>query len=334
MQFQALDQHADTARLIPLGKGINLPTANFVINAALADGIEVNLTTYLSSRHHNEAWVKGGYLLIDRLPFLNSATLDKAMELLTFKVGVMELNYGDAHFRRTDNGNAIKNPFVGNHIIDAFTTAPALEVLIRKSGILVILFILIFLPLTGFKTDDVVPDGKVKTNGFIYISVESNVNRIFFTYPFNEINIENKNSHGGKLSETASIDVPVRDFRCPNKTALSDFLDLLKADQYPYLSITIPGNSIKPEDTDKHVIIKNVTITVAGISKEYDIDSRIEKGNSDDHFLVGTVKISLTDMGMEPPEKIFGLLKVKDEVIVKFGISLKEYNLAVNNYNY
>src|SRR4030042_5108637 len=137
VQFQALDHHADTSRLIPLGKGINLPTANLVVNATLADGIEVNLTTYLSARHHNEAWVKGGYLLIDKLPFINSAAIDKAMEFLTFKIGVMELNYGDAHFRRTDNGNAIRNPFVGNNIIDAFTTAPAFEALYRNKGLLI-----------------------------------------------------------------------------------------------------------------------------------------------------------------------------------------------------
>src|SRR4030042_2949538 len=137
MQFQALEHHADTARLIPLGKGINLPSANLVLNATIADGIEVNLTTYLSSRHHNEAWVKGGYLLVDKLPFINSAAIDKAMEFLTFKVGVMELNYGDAHFRRTDNGNAIRNPFVGNNIIDAFTTAPAFEALYRNNGIII-----------------------------------------------------------------------------------------------------------------------------------------------------------------------------------------------------
>jgi hypothetical protein len=137
MQFQALDHHADTARLIPLGKGINLPTANFAINATLADGIEVNLTTYLSSRHHNEAWVKGGYLLVDKLPFINSAAIKKAMDFLTFKVGVMELNYGDAHFRRTDNGNALRNPFAGNYIMDAFTTAPAFEALFRNKGILI-----------------------------------------------------------------------------------------------------------------------------------------------------------------------------------------------------
>ena len=38
------------------------------------------------------------------------------------KVGHFEINYGDAHFRRTDNGNAMYNPFVGNLIMDAFTT--------------------------------------------------------------------------------------------------------------------------------------------------------------------------------------------------------------------
>jgi hypothetical protein len=137
MQFQGLSHHADTARLIPLGKGINLPTANLNLDAILADGIEVNVTTYLSARHHNESWVKGGYLLLDKLPFIHSALVDKAMEYLTFKVGVMELNYGDAHFRRTDNGNAIRNLFVGNYITDAFTTAPAFEALYKKNGLIV-----------------------------------------------------------------------------------------------------------------------------------------------------------------------------------------------------
>ncbi len=60
MQFQALNQHADST-LIKLGKGINLPTANMTISAYLARGIKVHLTVYLSSRHHLDTWVKGGY---------------------------------------------------------------------------------------------------------------------------------------------------------------------------------------------------------------------------------------------------------------------------------
>ncbi|MFA5463056.1 MAG: hypothetical protein WC265_03170, partial [Dysgonamonadaceae bacterium] len=104
MQYQSLEHSADNTELIPLGKGFNLPTANLNLKANLAPGLKVNLVTYLSSRHHPEAWVKGGYMLIDQLPFFNSVALDNIMEYLTIKVGVMEINYGDAHFRRSDNG--------------------------------------------------------------------------------------------------------------------------------------------------------------------------------------------------------------------------------------
>jgi hypothetical protein len=56
------------------------------------------------------------------------------MDYMTFKVGDMEINYGDAHFRRTDNGNAISNPFVGNYVLDAFSTQIALEAMFRNNG--------------------------------------------------------------------------------------------------------------------------------------------------------------------------------------------------------
>jgi hypothetical protein len=133
MQYQHLNHEADSA-LIPLGKGINLPTANLDIRAYLVPGIMINLTTYLSSRHHVEAWVKGGYLMIDEMPFIKWNALDKAMDYLTLKIGDMEINYGDAHFRRSDNGNVNKNPFVGNYIMDAFVTSPALEILFQNKG--------------------------------------------------------------------------------------------------------------------------------------------------------------------------------------------------------
>ena len=135
MQFQALTHHADST-LIPLGKGFNLPTANLITEATLAPGMKVNLTTYLSSRHHNEAWVKGGYLLIDELPFFKSEKVANVMNYLTLKVGDMEINYGDAHFRRSDNGHITSNPFVGNYILDAFTTQIAAEAMFRDNGIL------------------------------------------------------------------------------------------------------------------------------------------------------------------------------------------------------
>ena len=138
IQYQALNNNADSA-LVPLGSNLNLPTANFDLDADLARGVRVHLRTYLSSKHHNDTWVKGGYLIMDQLPFLHSSAVDNIMNYLTLKVGVMELNYGDEHFRRTDNADVINNPFVGNYIMDAFTTAPGLEIMFRNPSGLILM---------------------------------------------------------------------------------------------------------------------------------------------------------------------------------------------------
>src|SRR5262249_52903170 len=131
-QFQHLD-HENTAapnvvggvnlnQLIDIGGGFNNADANLYLDAQVARGIRVALTSYLSSRHHNETWVKDGYLLVDGSPWEN-ATLDQIMKYLTLRLGHFEINYGDMHFRRSDNGEAMFNPLVGNLIMDAFTTA-------------------------------------------------------------------------------------------------------------------------------------------------------------------------------------------------------------------
>lgn len=138
-QFQGLShsnshgQSGDNLQLMTIGNGFNLATANLHLGAQLADGIHVNLTTYLSSRHHPEAWVKGGYVQIDKSP-LDVDLLHTIMDYVTVRIGHMEINYGDAHFRRTDNGNAMYNPFVGNLIMDAFTTEIGAEVYYRNAA--------------------------------------------------------------------------------------------------------------------------------------------------------------------------------------------------------
>ena len=100
---------------------------------------DLNLITYLSSRHHAEAWVKGGFIEFNKLTFLNSQFFDDLMQKMTIRVGHMEVNYGDAHFRRTDNGNAMHNPFVGNLIMDAFNTEIGAEFYYQSNGFIGVL---------------------------------------------------------------------------------------------------------------------------------------------------------------------------------------------------
>lgn len=127
---------ANANQLVDIGAGTNLATANLNIDVALADGIRLNLISYLSSRHHAESWVKGGYIQVDKVAFLNSPIMDKIFEKVTLRVGHMEINYGDAHYRRTDNGNAMYNPFVGNYIMDAFTAEVGGELYFQSNGFL------------------------------------------------------------------------------------------------------------------------------------------------------------------------------------------------------
>src|SRR5690606_38614922 len=72
IQFQALDhENSGELPLINIGDNFNLPTANLDLDVELYDGVNLHLRTYLSSRHHPEPYVKGGYIQIDKLDFIS-----------------------------------------------------------------------------------------------------------------------------------------------------------------------------------------------------------------------------------------------------------------------
>ncbi len=123
--------------LTPLIDGFNLPMANLNFDVQLADGVRLNLTSYLASRHHEETWVKGGYLQIDKMPFFHSQIIDNIMKSVTFVIGEYDLDYGDQHYRRSDGGNSIYNPFVENYVMDEFATELGMHVYYKcqKTGL-------------------------------------------------------------------------------------------------------------------------------------------------------------------------------------------------------
>jgi len=129
-------QYTNANALYEMGGGFPLAQANFNIDVQLADGVSLNLVSYMASHHHNEFWVKGGYLKVDKVSFLNSETLDNIWKNLTLKVGHMEINYGDAHYRRSDGGHTLQNPWIENTIMDAFTTEIGAELYWQKNGII------------------------------------------------------------------------------------------------------------------------------------------------------------------------------------------------------
>jgi hypothetical protein len=142
MQYQAIKHQnnpavlSNTNRLWKLKPGFMTAQANLFMDVQLADGISMNVTNYMSSRHHNEFWVKGGYFQLDKLTFLNSQFVNNIMKYTTIKVGHMEINYGDAHFRRPDAGHTLQSPFMEGNIMDAFATEIGAEFNFQKNGLI------------------------------------------------------------------------------------------------------------------------------------------------------------------------------------------------------
>ncbi|MBT8324060.1 MAG: hypothetical protein HKN99_06065 [Winogradskyella sp.] len=137
LQLQGLDhENSGAVPLKEIGTNFNLATANLDLDVVILNGMRMHLRTYLSSRHHPEPYVKGGYIQIDRLDFVSEGFMEDFMKYATLKIGHMENNYGDAHFRRSDNSQAIYNPFVGNLIMDAFTTEVGAELYYQRDGFL------------------------------------------------------------------------------------------------------------------------------------------------------------------------------------------------------
>jgi len=199
IQFQGITvDNSGAVTPLELGSNFNLATSNFDIDAQLYDGLRMHLRTYLSSRHHPEPYVKDGYIQIDKLEFIDKGFAENLMQYITVKIGHMEVNYGDAHFRRSDNGQALYNPFVGNYIMDSFTTEVAGEFYFKKNNFLAMVGLTngklnqstvkaapgapeykpVFVGKLGYDTQ-VNPDLRFRLTGSIYTTGESGGNYLY-----------------------------------------------------------------------------------------------------------------------------------------------------------
>lgn len=191
------------------------------------------------------------------------------------------------------------------------------------------LFLIVLLPhILNLRADaEIGNKGPIYSSGFINITVESNINRLFFNYSIKGNCLSDPGSSSlfpdDSLSLTRIV-VPVKEFKCLNQHAYKDFLSLLKADKFPNLEIDFPVNTDIVHNSDDSILLRGVIISVAGIYKNYDINCKIDSKIKNSRVLLGTIRINLTDLDIEPPVKSFGLIKVRNEIIINFGFCLSD----------
>ena len=127
-RLQYLQQHDVVDSIGPDGvvpgslePGIQTPYGQLVFLADFNREIEVYFDIFIASRPHEDT-MQGdeGFILFRRLPGpLGDCDLaSAAFEMVNVKVGEFEMDFGDAHYRRSNNADVQRNPLIGNYVID------------------------------------------------------------------------------------------------------------------------------------------------------------------------------------------------------------------------
>lgn len=173
----------------------------------------------------------------------------------------------------------------------------------------------------GSTHSPIFPEGrnKEKNDGcvnYIVINGESNVNRFSFSYTTLSSGFGNAFLYPS-LPHGNEIIIPVREFEPSNPLMYNDFLTNLNEQEYPTITIKFSNLGQNKGLNPSYAVM----ITIAGVTREYNVECVIQNcGNQ--YMLRGSKAVRLTDFNLSPPEKLSGLVKVKDEFKVSFSIIL------------
>ena len=134
--------------------------------------------------------------------------------------------------------------------------------------------------------------------------------------------VENNSSKELRFTRSR-MTVPIRSFDCGSRPISKDFWKTLKADQYPEMNIDfISLKSLYFKNNRK--IDGVVDITLAGVKTRYTISFHVTVRDNGVVLLKGRRAVNFADFQLSAPEKLNGLIKVKESLKVDFNLLLKE----------
>lgn len=120
--------------------------------------------------------------------------------------------------------------------------------------------------------------------------------------------------------DSIAVQIPVSCIKSSNKIMEHDMHEMLKIEHYPTITIEIPDPQIWELESLKERSIINLCMVIKGVKNCFIIPLTIKENLIDLLTVNGEVKFNLSEYGIIPPEKLFGLIKVKNEVIISFEL--------------
>lgn len=157
-----------------------------------------------------------------------------------------------------------------------------------------------------------------------YISIlgSSNINRFSLNLDLNETQESLNESNNKRLVLT----LPVSDFKSSKKMIYKDFLDLVDSQHHPNIVIEFNLDCLQGD----YINTIDCKITLSGITNHYKIPIFCNKIGKKQVYIKGTQSLELNAFSIEPPQKMFHLIKVNDRVDVDFALVIDPKITRIN----
>ena len=129
---------------------------------------------------------------------------------------------------------------------------------------------------------------------------------------------------GNPDRESGRLEVPVGTIDCGNRHMSRDLRETLQADAFP--SIRFDLGRVERVSSDSVVV--SGMLTIAGISRDVRVAGAVTSQSDGRWRLEGTKRLRLTDFGIDPPTKFLGLVRVHNEIDVRFDLFASRRNPA------
>jgi Neuraminidase (sialidase) len=161
----------------------------------------------------------------------------------------------------------------------------------------------------------------------VRIKGQTNVNRFRLTYnaqQAKELSIPGHDMTSGEIS----FRIPVESFESKNPMLTRDFIRFMQAEEHPYIRVKIRKKQLQALLRDKNDRQLPLRVIMAGETQQASGRYYIQNHTGNGMLIEGSVQLNLEDFNLEPPQKMMGLIQVKDRIFINFDVILSNDQIA------
>jgi hypothetical protein len=154
----------------------------------------------------------------------------------------------------------------------------------------------------------------------IKIEGKTNINTFYFIY--NNDSTEQSGVNKEFHSEEISFQIPVKAFKSSNQLMKEDFINLLKADEYPKIEVNIKKANLFRVAEDNAIEDLPIQLFLAGVNQKVSSVCYTDQFSNNQTLIEGFTLVNLEDFNLIPPKKLLGAIQVNDKILIKFDVVL------------